>query len=166
MGEHIAVIGLGSNLGDRAAHLARARQELSRCGTVERCSSIYETEPVDVREQPRFLNQVVLLRTSLDPVALLRACQAIEQRLGRQRLIPKGPRTIDLDLLLYDDEVLTIETEEVHLILPHPRLHCRRFVLVPLCEILPDGRHPVLAKSFSELLAELMDTAEVTLFRA
>jgi|FaiFalFF_MnMetaG_3_1042247.scaffolds.fasta_scaffold00026_23 2-amino-4-hydroxy-6-hydroxymethyldihydropteridine diphosphokinase len=164
MSEHIAVIGLGSNLGDRAAHLSRARQELARCGTVERCSSIYETEPVEGAAGPRFLNQVVLLRTALDPVELLRACQEIERRIGRQRSVPKGPRTIDLDLLLYEDEVLAIETEGVHLILPHPRLHRRRFVLVPLCEILPEGRHPVLGKSFSELLAELTDTADVVPF--
>ncbi len=164
MNEHIAVIGLGSNLGDRAAHLSRARQELARYGTVKRCSSIYETEPVEGVAGPRFLNQVIILRTTLDPVELLCACQEIEGRLGRRRSVPKGPRTIDLDLLLYEDEVLAIETEEVHLVLPHPRLHRRRFVLVPLCEILPEGRHPVLGKSFSELLAELTDTAEVILF--
>jgi len=164
MSEHIAFIGLGSNLGDREAFLARARRALSHYGTVERCSSLYETEPVDVCDQPRFLNQVVALRTRLDPLALLRACQMIERALGRERLIPKGPRTIDLDLLLYDDRVLAIETDDVQLLLPHPRLHERRFVLVPLCEISPDGRHPVLGKSFSELLAELDDPAEVVLY--
>ncbi len=164
MSEHIAFIGLGSNLGDRKAYLACARQALSRYGTLERCSSLYETEPVDVRDQPHFLNQVIALRTRLDPVALLRACLAIEQMLGRERRILKGPRTIDLDLLLYEDEILAIETEALHLILPHPHLHRRRFVLVPLCEICPDGRHPVLGKSFSQLLAELEDTAEVRLY--
>ncbi|MCS6816518.1 MAG: 2-amino-4-hydroxy-6-hydroxymethyldihydropteridine diphosphokinase [Blastocatellia bacterium] len=164
MREHIAFIGLGSNLGDREAYLAGARRALSHYGILERCSSLYETEPVDVRDQPRFLNQVIALRTPLDPIALLRACQAIERALGRERLIPKGPRTIDLDLLLYEDRVLTLQTEDVQLILPHPRLHQRRFVLVPLCEIYPDGCHPVLGKPFSQLLAELTDTAEVTLY--
>jgi len=164
MGEHIAFIGLGSNLGDREAYLAQARQALSHYGTLERCSSLYETEPVDVRDQPPFLNQVVALRTGRDPVALLRACQTIERTLGRERLVPKGPRTIDLDLLLYDDRVLAIETDELQLILPHPRLHLRRFVLVPLCEICPDGRHPVLKRSFAELLAELTDAAAVSLY--
>ena len=164
MSEHIAFIGLGSNLGDRKAYLARAREALSRYGTLERCSSLYETEPVDVRDQPRFLNQVVALRTRLDPIALLRACLEIERMLGRERHTPKGPRTIDLDLLLYEDEILAIETEDLQLLLPHPRLHRRRFVLVPLCEICPDGRHPILGKSFSQLLAELEDTAEVHLY--
>ncbi len=161
MSEHIAFIGLGSNLGDRKAYLARARRALSHYGRLERCSSLYETEPVEVHDQPHFLNQVVALRTWLDPVALLRACLRIERTLGRERHIPKGPRTIDLDLLLYEDEVLAIQTEDLQLILPHPRLHQRRFVLVPLCEICPDGQHPVLGKSFSQLLAELEDTAEV-----
>lgn len=165
MSEHIATLGLGSNLGDREAYLSRARTQLAQHGILDRCSSIYETEPVEFQDQPRFLNQVVQLRTALDPLSLLRACQQIERELGRERFIPKGPRTIDLDLLLYDEEILALEVEGLSLVLPHPRLHLRRFVLVPLCEISPEGRHPVLGKTFAELLGELSDSAEVVLFR-
>jgi len=161
MVEHTAYIGLGSNLGEREQNLRLAIEMLSACGTVERQSSIYETEPVDYTDQPDFLNQVVALRTELDPLALLKCCLEIENRLGRQRVIEKGPRTIDLDLLLYDDLIMSLDEQDLQLTVPHPRLHLRRFVLAPLCEIFPDGLHPLIGKSFRQLLSELENEAEV-----
>ena len=117
--------------------------------------------PVDYTDQPNFLNQIIALRTELHPMALLKCCLQIEHELGRERLIEKGPRTIDLDLLLYDDLIMNVDEQDVRLILPHPRLHVRRFVLVPLCEIFPDGIHPVIGLSFSQILSELSDEAKV-----
>jgi len=164
--EHIAVIGLGSNLGDRRWYLECARDLLAAAGPLEAISPIYETEPVDTTDQPDFLNQVVVLRTAHAPLELLRLCLAIERALGRTRSLPKGPRTIDLDLLLYDDLCLDIVDQGDRLTIPHPRLHERRFVLVPLCDLLPAGIHPVLGKSFAELLAEVNDPARVTRWSA
>lgn len=162
--EHTAVIGLGSNLGDRSWYLARARELLASAGVIERASPIYETEPVDYTDQPHFLNQVIVVRTERAPLELLRLCLSIERILGRERLLAKGPRTIDLDLLLYDDLSLDIVEGMDHLTIPHPRLHKRRFVLVPLCDLFPTGIHPVLGKSFVELLAEVNDPTRVTLW--
>lgn len=164
--EHTAVIGLGSNLGDRSWYLARARELLASAGVIESASPIYETEPVDYRDQPDFLNQVVVLRTACAPLELLRLCLSIERALGRERLHARGPRTIDLDLLLYDDLSLDIVEGTDRLTIPHPRMHQRRFVLVPLCDLLPTGFHPVLGKSFAQLLAEVNDPARVTLWSA
>ena len=131
-------IALGSNLGDRVAWLAMARSRLAGLLATFRMSSIYETDPVGDESQPRYLNAVVVGTTALSPVGLLRALQHIEADLGRERPFPSAPRTIDLDLLLYDELVLA--TPELKL--PHPRLHERFFVLVPLAELVPDRRHP------------------------
>lgn len=161
MAQHTAYIGLGSNLGERERNLRLAVEMLSAYGVVERQSSVYETEPVDYSDQPNFLNQVIALRTDLQPIALLECCLGIECALGRERVFDKGPRTIDLDLLLYDDLVMNVAEEDIQLTLPHPRLHLRRFALVPLCEIFPDGIHPVIGTSFSRILAELTDEAKV-----
>jgi 2-amino-4-hydroxy-6-hydroxymethyldihydropteridine diphosphokinase len=130
-----AYIGLGSNLGDRRENLRRAIAELGELGTL-RVSSIRETDPVGVTDQPRFLNAAVELETDLPPRELLDRLLAIERRVGRDRLHEErwGPRIIDLDLLLYADEVV----EEPGLTVPHPRLHERRFVLEPLDELAPD----------------------------
>jgi 2-amino-4-hydroxy-6-hydroxymethyldihydropteridine diphosphokinase len=134
-----ALIGLGSNLGDRQATLVaavkalRARAEISE--TV--ASSIYETAPVGVLDQPKFLNAVIVIRTSFLPEALLRALQEIEHSFGRERRERWGPRTLDLDLLAYEGEQRT--TNE--LMLPHPRMFERAFVMVPLRELLTDGRY-------------------------
>jgi 2-amino-4-hydroxy-6-hydroxymethyldihydropteridine diphosphokinase len=116
-----------------------------------RWSSIYETEPVGYLDQGRFLNAVVLGTTALTPQALLGQLQRIEQALGRERPFPNAPRTIDLDLLLYDDLVL----EQPELTVPHPRLHERFFVLVPLAELAPELRHPVLGERIDSVLARL-----------
>ena len=135
-------LGLGSNVGDREANLRAALRGLEARGfRVTALSSLYLTEPVDAPPQEWFLNAVAGGETALSPEALLRACLDTERALGRVRDVPRGPRTIDLDLLLYGDEV----RDTPGLTLPHPRMHERRFVLVPLVEIAPGARHPVLA---------------------
>jgi 2-amino-4-hydroxy-6-hydroxymethyldihydropteridine diphosphokinase len=154
-----AYVGLGSNLGDRAAYLLLAVRGMMNSGlTVTRLSSIYETEPVDVRDQPVFLNMVAELKGVLPaPEQLLARLLRIEYALNRRRDVPRGPRTIDLDLLLYDDRHCASE----FLNLPHPRLHLRRFVLVPLAELAPRLVHPTLCRTVDELLATTTDAAKV-----
>jgi 2-amino-4-hydroxy-6-hydroxymethyldihydropteridine diphosphokinase len=147
-----AYVGLGSNLGDRAAYLLLGLSALSRLPETRllRLSPVYETDPVGP-PQPPYLNMVAELETELSPKGLLAEMLRIEKALGRERRERWGPRTLDLDLLLYGDLVL----EEEGLSVPHPRLHERAFVLVPLLDLLPEGRHPLLGQSFAELLASL-----------
>jgi 2-amino-4-hydroxy-6-hydroxymethyldihydropteridine diphosphokinase len=155
-----AYVGLGSNLGDRAGYLLLALRGMFDAGLdVIRLSNIYETEPVEYENQPAFLNMVVELRGSTlpSPEQMLARLLRIEYALGRKREVHMGPRTIDLDLLIYKDQQL--ETE--FLTVPHPRLHSRRFVLVPLNELVPNLVHPVLEKSISELLSETRDRSNV-----
>jgi 2-amino-4-hydroxy-6-hydroxymethyldihydropteridine diphosphokinase len=148
-----AFLSLGSNLGDREALLKEALERLQAAGvrTVRR-SSIHETEPQDFRDQPWFLNMAVQVETDLAPRALLGIIQKIEAEMGRQRSIPKGPRTIDIDILFYADQVISTPELEV----PHPRLTERHFVLDPLSEIAPDLIHPVTGKSVREAQAGLL----------
>ena len=156
----MAYIGLGSNLGDRAGNLLLAiRGMLDADLEITRLSQIYETEPVETFPQPAFLNMVAELNagTLPPPVALMSRLLEIERSLGRTRDTAKGPRTIDLDLLLYGEEKCDNEV----LTLPHPRLHIRRFVLVPLAELSPQLKHPTLKKTMHELLAETSDHAAV-----
>lgn len=149
---------MGSNLGDKAAQLRQALRQLERSGIrIDQASPVYRTEPVDLVEQDWFLNQVVKVFAQEQPYELLQICQAIEQAQGRERRIPKGPRTLDLDLLLYDELVLTSDT----LTLPHPRMHLRRFVLEPLAMLAPELVHPVLKKSIARLLDTCPDRAKV-----
>lgn len=155
-----AYVGLGSNLGDRAGYLLLAVRGMLDVGLdVIRLSSIYETAPVDNLDQPAFLNTVAELRGSTlpTPVQLLARLLRIEYSLGRTRDILNGPRTIDLDLLLFKDERASTE----FLMLPHPRLHLRRFVLVPLNELVPNLVHPTLGKTVRELLETTPDKSEV-----
>lgn len=153
-----AYIGLGSNLGDREAALDRALAALARRGfDVTARSSLYWTEPVGGPPQDWYLNAVVAGRTRLAPEELLEACLAAERELGRVRGVRNGPRTLDADLLLYGDEVRGGTALE----LPHPRLHERRFVLVPLCEIAPQARHPLLGLCAAELLLQCPDRSQV-----
>jgi 2-amino-4-hydroxy-6-hydroxymethyldihydropteridine diphosphokinase len=155
-------LSLGSNLGDRAANLERAIEALSEIGVrVLRRSSIYETEPVDFPAQPWFLNCVVEAETSLVPRRLLEELQAIERKLGSRKLVPRGPRIIDLDVLFYESAVI----QESGMDIPHPRLAERRFVLVPLAELAPGLRHPVLRKTAAELLAATQDRSAVRIWQ-
>jgi 2-amino-4-hydroxy-6-hydroxymethyldihydropteridine diphosphokinase len=142
-------LSLGSNLGDREANLKAATGLLASVGSMVATSAIYETEPVEAPRQGWFLNRVVALETDLMPRQLLSATQGIERQLGRHRQKgpPKGPRVIDIDILLFGNSVI----ETPALTVPHPGLHRRRFVLEPLTEIAPDVRHPVLKKSIRDL---------------
>jgi 2-amino-4-hydroxy-6-hydroxymethyldihydropteridine diphosphokinase len=150
-------IGLGSNLGDKRETCLKALDLLGRAGRVVRVSSFYCTEPVGYPDQEKFVNAVAELVTDLSPLALLAACHVIEDKLGRRRLFRWGPRTIDLDILLFGDQ--RVDTAE--LTIPHPLLATRRFVLIPLGEIAPQAVHPVLKKTIARLLNELRDTHRV-----
>jgi 2-amino-4-hydroxy-6-hydroxymethyldihydropteridine diphosphokinase len=163
-----AYLGLGSNLGDRAANLLRAVTGLiSGDLHLRAASSIYETEPVDNPDQPKFLNMVVAVTAQrLEPFSLLNYCLATELRLGRQRIAEKGARTIDIDLLLLDELVIDDRRSGTELILPHPRLHKRRFVLAPLAEIAPHLKHPVLGETMTHLLGAVGDVAAVRMYRS
>ena len=153
-----AYIGLGSNVGDRLRNLRLACAALCDCGIdIQRASSVYQTEPVDLREQAWFLNCVIEVETSLGPLPLLQKLAQIEQRLGRERRRPKGPRTIDLDILLYGDSII----QEENLRVPHPELHRRRFVLEPLREIAPTLKLPLWDRTPDELAAQLQNSSEV-----
>jgi len=144
-----AYLSLGSNLGDREARLLEAIQRMEAAGIrILRRSSIYETEPRDLRDQPWFLNMVVEAETGLLPLQLLAQTQRVEREMGRKREVPKGPRAIDIDILLFGNS--TIETKELQI--PHSRLAERRFVLEPLAELAPDLRHPVTNSTVRELL--------------
>jgi len=159
-----AYVSLGSNLGDRAGNLLLGIRGMLDAGhEVTRLSQIYETEPVETFAQPIFLNMVAELRVEarLKPEELLEHFLGVEQLLGRTRDSLKGPRTIDLDLLLYGEELVNNQ----RLTLPHPQLHRRRFVLVPLTELCPNLEHPVIHRTIAELLQETTDKSEVKLWR-
>ncbi|MBC7929380.1 MAG: 2-amino-4-hydroxy-6-hydroxymethyldihydropteridine diphosphokinase [Rubrivivax sp.] len=159
-----AYVGMGSNLGDRAGNLLLGvRGMLASSLRVARLSSIYETEPVGVAgEQPAYLNMVAELVAPLPPPEeLLARLLKIEHALGRTRERPRAARTLDLDLLRYGDE----RRETERLTLPHPRLHLRRFALVPLAELIPDACHPALGLSYAKLLAEAKDDSAVRLWK-
>jgi 2-amino-4-hydroxy-6-hydroxymethyldihydropteridine diphosphokinase len=143
----IVYLSLGSNMGDRADNLRQAIDGLRSLGEVVAVSSFYETEPVEVTAQPWFLNCAVSLDTEKMPKQLMRQVLELEQSMGRRRLQKKGPRLIDIDILLFGNSV--IDTKE--LVVPHPAMHERRFVLEPLAEIAPDVRHPGLKKTVREL---------------
>lgn len=147
---HPVLLGLGANLGDPVGQLARAVERMRAFVHVDRVSSVYRTEPVGYVDQPEFRNVVVAGRTALEPADLLAATRRVEDALGRRRSFPNAPRTIDIDLLAFGDRVMDTPA----LVLPHPRLHARGFVLYPLAEVAPEWVHPVLGRSARELLAD------------
>jgi len=152
--KHIAFIALGSNLGPREKNITAALAALQSTREVEvsKVSGLYETDPVGgPPDQGRFINAVAKISTTLSPSRLLAVCQGIEKSLGRKRAMRWGPRTIDLDILLFDDEIQS----SAELTIPHPMMHERRFVLEPLCEIAPRTQHPVLQQTAREILDAL-----------
>ena len=154
-------LSLGSNVGDRAANIGEAITALAFAGvSIVRQSSLYRTEPVDFEVQSWFINCVVEAETELMPRQLFRAVRSVEQQLGRRKLVRRGPRVIDIDILLYGTS--TIRTPELEI--PHPRMAERRFVLAPLAEIAPTLRHPMLKKTVAELLADCPDRSAVRKF--
>jgi 2-amino-4-hydroxy-6-hydroxymethyldihydropteridine diphosphokinase len=161
MPDHAAAIALGSNLtssyGHPGANLREALHRLADLGTLTAVSSFHSTAPVGYLDQPDFLNAAALLETDLSPLTLLHSLLAIEHAMGRDRASapPKGPRIIDLDLLLYTSVAGPVTLHDPDLTLPHPALHQRRFVLAPLAEIAPNLPHPTLHQSIAELLANL-----------
>ena len=158
----IAYIGLGSNMGDKTANCQTAVEHLAEAGRIVSVSSFYYTEPVGYKEQEDFINAVAGLETNCSPSELLSICHAIEDRLGRRRTVRWGPRTVDLDILLFGDLVVN----RPDLIIPHPLMALRRFVLAPLVEIAPAVRHPVLNKTMIQLLGELQNSQTVMKLQA
>jgi len=149
--EKIVYLSLGSNLGDRAANLGTAIGRLCELGDVVAVSSFYETEPMEVTDQPWFVNCAVALKTELKPKQFLSRMLKMEQQMGRRRVRPKGPRTIDIDILLFGNSIVHTPQLDV----PHPAMHQRRFVLQPLADIAPDVRHPVFKRKICEMLEAL-----------
>lgn len=156
-----AAVSLGSNIGDKRAYIEKAIKKLANTPQIGvlAVSEFYRTEPVDYLDQDWFVNAVALLETKLEPEELLNVMLSIEDKLGRKRDIPKGPRTIDLDLLLYEDQIIEAE----NLTLPHPEMDKRRFVLKPLASIAGNWIHPVRKKSIDSLLDELQSESRVEL---
>jgi 2-amino-4-hydroxy-6-hydroxymethyldihydropteridine diphosphokinase len=156
--ETTVYLSLGSNLGDRENNLRTAIAALPEARVrMKRVSPFYETEPVDLRDQPWFLNCAVQATTQVRPLDLLHALREIESQMGSKKLVPKGPRLIDLDILLYGDK--TINTPELQV--PHPRMLLRKFVLAPLAEIAPNLKHPSWKGTVADLLAKTPDPSEV-----
>ena len=163
----LAYIGIGSNLGDRLKNVQKVLGLIENSGTItiEKKSSIYETEPVGLEAGEWFLNMVIQITTNLSSFELLDTLLEMEKKMGRGKRMKCGPRIIDLDILMYEDEIISQDTfsQKEKLTLPHPEMHRRRFVLVPLAEIALEKVHPVLKKTIRELLVDLIDQKRVRL---
>jgi 2-amino-4-hydroxy-6-hydroxymethyldihydropteridine diphosphokinase len=155
---HTAYLLIGGNLGDRSKNLQQAAQHIEEhCGDIISLSSVYETAAWGFTDQPAFLNQVLVLNTDLTPEALMKQLLKVEFELGRVREEKMGPRTIDIDILLFDDVILQSET----LTVPHASLHLRKFALTPLAEVAAAKKHPILRKTITELLTDCPDSLPV-----
>ena len=153
-----AYLSLGANLGDRVANIRKALELLAEAGIeIRRVSSFYKTEPVDFRAQPWFVNCAAEIATDLMPLQLLKAVKSVERALGRRNGVAKGPRPIDIDILLYENVAMRSSV----LTIPHQRLSERKFVLIPLRELAADARHPVTQRTVLEMLQETSDASQV-----
>lgn len=158
VGEHIVYISVGSNIGDKLANCKSGIEALARSGenSLEKVSAFYRTEPVDFKDQDWFVNAAVRITTRLGPLALLKELQSIQLMAGFKKKIRFGPRILDLDIILFDDRIINIPD----LIVPHPRMHKRRFVLQPICDIDSGIIHPVIGKNVQNLLDSLDDNGQ------
>jgi len=150
-------LSLGSNVGDRDRNLRKAIRALAGAGQVKAVSSFYETEPVDFVDQAWFLNCAVAMESVMSPERMMAELLRVERKMGRERIHRKGPRTLDIDILMFGERIV----DSPDLKIPHPAMHRRRFVLAPLAEIAPEARHPVMKKTVRELLAELPERQAV-----
>lgn len=158
MKQHTAYLLLGSNIGDRQQHLATALRKIGdKVGLIQKVSSTYQTQPWGVTNQDDYLNMAVQISTSLTPEVLFERIKVIETAAGRISMVQNAPRTLDIDILFYEQLVMSSE----HLTIPHPRLHLRRFVLIPMVDIAPHFIHPVFKKSMQALLDECADDKTV-----
>ncbi len=156
--ENQVVLGLGGNMGNRTQHLGLAMvQIIQQIGPITRVSSVYETAAWGNEDQPAFLNMAVCINTPFTPLQTLERCLRIEKQMGRHRTMKWGPRIIDIDILLYNNQII----RDKNLSVPHPMMHERRFVLAPIAEIIPQKKHPILKKTFKELLLICPDTLTV-----
>ena len=160
MAKNKAYLSLGSNIEDRKMNLETAVKEIGEIGEVVKKSAIYETEPVDYKNQPKFLNLGLIVETELSPSELIIKLQEIEHKMGRIKEIEKGPRNIDIDIIFYNDEIINQE----HLKIPHPAYSRRNFVLTPLSEIEPNYVDPITHKSLNELQTLIINPEIVTLW--
>jgi len=150
-------ISIGSNLGDKEAYCRKAAEEMASFSDIVKLSSLYETEPVENQDQPNFINAAIQISTELSPHELLKVLNGIENKLGRVRQEKRGPRTMDLDIIFYGNLIV----EDDDLIIPHPRAHIRKFVLVPVCEIDPELIYPGLGVTLIEVLQQIADSEKV-----
>jgi 2-amino-4-hydroxy-6-hydroxymethyldihydropteridine diphosphokinase len=162
---NLAYLSLGSNVGERENHLRDAIARLETTGRIKSVSAFYETEPVDFTDQAWFLNCAVVLETNETPEQLMATILRIEKEMGRKRVQQKGPRIIDIDVLLFSEATGDAVIDSPGLTVPHPAMHARRFVLEPLAEIAADARHPVFKKTIRELLGALPPGQEVRKIR-